>query len=344
MKKISGTSFPEQVIFNCVKAVFSDALNRFKIDGVEADIYIPSIKCAIEIDGGFWHDNKLKKDDFKNKFFNDQGIAVIRFREFTLNRLQPFYGNVIWTKLSGDNELSIAIILLFRELSKYVDDYKLKTDLINGNIGLNIENAQFDVLSRFYKDEVHPNVLDYAGGQLWDYEKNGNLNPLNINLENCGSKKFYFKCPETNPKYIRRANCLLPLKRWCTDYDSINLNNKEELLIFEWKKDHCSAVHFCHQKDCQAMKELFKFMVDNYIPVKQGTEFTNKISWHFIHNFKDVIGQINSDKCPLSFLRSVKAIISNRENEIPRGWIKSSNQQHDFDCAIKKIQSTSMFI
>jgi len=343
MNKFGGTSYPEQVICACVSNFFPDALNRYKCNGIEADIFIPSIKCVIEIDGGFWHDDKVANDNSKNKHFNDMGLFVIHIRELTLENLDPFVGRIIWTKLSNDNELFTSVILLFNELSKFVKDKKIRETLRSGTFCLNSDNIRFTALSKLYKNIVHPNVLDYAGGQLWDYEKNIGLNPLTINLENCGSKKFFFRCIEKNPRRKRLTTCLLPLKRWCVDYNTIDPNDKEALLMFEWKKNHCSIIHFCHRKDCQAMKDLFKFMLENYIPVRQGTVFTDRISWQFLCNFKDVVKTINSENCPETFIRSVKAIVYNRLEAIPRGWIKTDAQQKEFDSAIKKINDISLY-
>ena len=63
---ISGrqTSFGEQAVYYYVKQIFPDAINRAKkilTNKMELDIYIPSIKFAIEYDGLFWHRNEKKR-------------------------------------------------------------------------------------------------------------------------------------------------------------------------------------------------------------------------------------------------------------------------------------------
>ena len=53
------TSFPEQCYYYYIKKIYPDAINSYRDifdNGMELDIYIPSIKTGIEYDGIFWHD------------------------------------------------------------------------------------------------------------------------------------------------------------------------------------------------------------------------------------------------------------------------------------------------
>ncbi len=75
------TSFPEQATYFYIKQVFPDAVNADKsAAGVELDIYIPSIKYAVEYDGLNWH----KSSSFekrKNEICKSKDIKLIRIRE-----------------------------------------------------------------------------------------------------------------------------------------------------------------------------------------------------------------------------------------------------------------------
>ena len=81
--KGTHTSFPEQVIFYYVKALFPDAKNGYKINNLEIDVYIPSLKIGIEYDGEHYHktEYKLKKDYEKNNKLKELEITLIRIRE-----------------------------------------------------------------------------------------------------------------------------------------------------------------------------------------------------------------------------------------------------------------------
>lgn len=79
----SGTSFAEQAIYYYIHKIFPDAINGYNEKGFELDIYIPSIKTAIEYDGFFTHGvrKKEERDDKKDIQCDDNGIKLIRIRD-----------------------------------------------------------------------------------------------------------------------------------------------------------------------------------------------------------------------------------------------------------------------
>ena len=79
------TSFAEQATFFYVKKLHPDAVSRYTADflgRMELDIYVPSIKYAIEYDGEAWHkEDKIKREQLKYKKCRENGIKLIRLRE-----------------------------------------------------------------------------------------------------------------------------------------------------------------------------------------------------------------------------------------------------------------------
>ena len=77
--------FAEQAVYFYVKKLYPDAISRFTADflgRMELDIYIPSIKYAIEYDGEAWHKkNAVKREKDKHQRCKDNGIKLIRLRE-----------------------------------------------------------------------------------------------------------------------------------------------------------------------------------------------------------------------------------------------------------------------
>lgn len=81
------TSRIEIRLFTELKALFNDTKWRMKREGIEMDIFIPSIKLAIEVDGGYWHQDRIEEDTRKNANLATMGISVLRVRENTLEKI-----------------------------------------------------------------------------------------------------------------------------------------------------------------------------------------------------------------------------------------------------------------
>ena len=83
--KALRTSFPEQCFFFYVKKVYPDAINSYRDifdNGMELDIYIPSIKTGIEYDGIFWHDQgALSREEEKYQICKKNHIRLFRIKE-----------------------------------------------------------------------------------------------------------------------------------------------------------------------------------------------------------------------------------------------------------------------
>lgn len=80
------TSFAEKAIYYYIKQLYPDAIHRDTetLGGrMELDIYVPSIRLAIEYDGAFWHDTEKAKKREENKFSKckELGINLLRIKE-----------------------------------------------------------------------------------------------------------------------------------------------------------------------------------------------------------------------------------------------------------------------
>lgn len=333
--KYGGTSFPEQIIFGFVKDIFSDAQNRAKVFSAEADIFIPSINCAIEIDGGYWHDDKIDKDDLKNEIFNHHGISVIRIREKKLGDLNAFKGAVIQAKLSVKSDLADAINLLMGLLAKITKNPSIKKELMSFKISAyDMDVKTPSCIASLFNKEVHPNVLDYAGGQLWDYDLNGNLNPKHVNFENMHDTPINFICPEENPRQRRLTRKNLQLRRWCVDKNDIDQDDLEEVLKFEFKKNNCTMMGVCEKK-CKMTKKYVKFLIANYIPIYFGSYSCEFLAKMVFNNSKDLVQAINSPNCPDKFKQSMRYIYQRKIAKLSNNWVKNDSDVADYESAIK---------
>ena len=79
-----GSSIPEQIVYFYTKIAFPDAINSYRnaelLNKWELDVYIPSVKVAIEYDGRAWHGDR-KRDEEKSNILASNGIKLIRLRE-----------------------------------------------------------------------------------------------------------------------------------------------------------------------------------------------------------------------------------------------------------------------
>lgn len=79
------TSFREQCFYFYTKKIYPDAISGYKDifkNGMELDIYIPSIRTGIEYDGGFWHSDKnVPREEKKYTICKENDIRLFRIKE-----------------------------------------------------------------------------------------------------------------------------------------------------------------------------------------------------------------------------------------------------------------------
>lgn len=181
------TSFPEQAIFYYIRKIYPDAINRYKDDGFELDIYIPQIKVGIEYDGLFWHKDKLLRENSKDNYFKNKGIHVIHIKETTkgktINNTECIsvratsdytYLNCAVSKLSSILGVNIKDIDIIRDSpiiwSKYIKEKKMNS-----------------------LEGIFPKI-----SQEWDYEKNI-ITPDQVTP--FSGKKVFWLCPDCGNSY-----------------------------------------------------------------------------------------------------------------------------------------------
>ena len=187
------TSLPELRIFTELKNLFPDAESRKKIGGRhEADILIPSEGIAIEFDGAFYHRDKTESDARKSRYFQAQGIKLIRIRVRPLEQTQPH-----------------DILVDEGELKK--TDLNLLASKIESIADVNL--SEYIALTEFVNDALYRRYVEYLPDPFpedslsntnpeiaaeWDYEKNHPLTPRNFTSGS--SKKVWWQCAK-NPDH-----------------------------------------------------------------------------------------------------------------------------------------------
>ena len=173
-----NTSFPEYAIVYYLKKYGLDVIHSFREKGYELDVYIPSKKIAIEYDGSFWHENKVKKDLEKNQKCKNDGIKLYRIRE----------------ELPSMNDSSIDYIVKEdrKDLSKIIKE--VLSEIIGTRVDVDLERDGIVIENlRDYMEKENSLLLSNPEvSKEWHYEKNGNLKPEHFSANS--NKKVWWKC------------------------------------------------------------------------------------------------------------------------------------------------------
>ena len=245
------TSFPEQAIYFYIIKIFPDAINgdRDLLNGLELDIFIPTINLAIEYDGQAYHKD-VERDKKKNALCREKGIEICRVRENGCNNEIDCDCSFVVSILPGEtNELTKAIIYLLEYLSKF--------NTCATNVSVDVQRDQIEIQNIYMFDtlpnsfaENHPDI-----SKEWDFEKNGDITPDKI--AKTSTKKFYWICTNGHPSYLSSpanrhlgSGCPIcsnmqilegynDLETWC------NKNGKNNLLN-EWDYEKNDASPKCY--------------------------------------------------------------------------------------------------
>ena len=176
--KESKTSFPEQALFFYTKKLFPEVVNRDTSLGKELDIYIPSIRTAIEYDGNYYHNN-IQRDLSKNLWCKKHGIRLIRIRESKCPKINV--DDVIICKNDDDKSLEDALVELMILLNLQ-------------NVSVNIERDRVVIFDHYITNQKENSLAAKhpAIAEEWHPFKNSKIKP---DMVTAGSnKKVWWKC------------------------------------------------------------------------------------------------------------------------------------------------------
>lgn len=193
------TSFSEQAIYYYVKQLYPDTINRYKEifdNGMELDIFVPSIRVGIEFDGAAWHNTEEMhlKERKKYQICQKNNIKLIRVKEHTGNEWWDV-SDVTYTlhdrRNRRDLETIIQVILDWMDPVSNMWTRKRFNDF-HSKVHVNIkrdENAIREYLTPIANSlaELRPDLV-----KDWNYEKNGNLKPTMFGINS--SDYVWWKC------------------------------------------------------------------------------------------------------------------------------------------------------
>ena len=181
----TGSSMPEQgIAFYLVQCC--EIEQRAKINGQEADIFIPKYKVGIEYDGRYYHANRGKEDKAKNEKLEDAGVLLFRVKESDDNRI---VNNDIYFKadnMGSNYEWALReLFSLLAGVSKNESFTSIKVD---------INRDYISIRERFRLLETENSVANKYPELIkeWNYEKNSGLTP---EMFSAGSReKVWWRC------------------------------------------------------------------------------------------------------------------------------------------------------
>lgn len=175
------TSFPEQAIFHFISLVFPDAINGYKEDKMEIDVYIPSYRLGIEYDGEAFH-KTTRKVDFdirKSEKLHSKGIEIIRIRETGCAPIMSDSIRLIDVKYSSNySDLENVLQTLIDEFCcRFKLDKKITVDFehIRHQLAAEVSTVPYEASFAAYLAEMEKKGAPQRA--LWDYENNKPLTP-----------------------------------------------------------------------------------------------------------------------------------------------------------------------
>ena len=200
------TSFAEQAVFFYVKKVFPDAINSYREifdNGMELDIYIPSIRLGIEYDGEAWHKTEtLERDKKKYQICQEHGIKLLRLKEKlspsdrgTADEFLSIEGRMYQHKL-----LEIAIRLLLDEIDPETNRWTRKKPIFHSRVSVDLKRDKAEI--RKYMGRLNSGSLADLYPDLakeWHPTENGTLTPDKV-LPHSGIKATWI-CPTCGNVY-----------------------------------------------------------------------------------------------------------------------------------------------
>lgn len=236
----SSQSSTEEVRLFCeLKTIFTNIKWREKIEGVELDIYIPHLNVGIEIDGSYWHKNKITKDLEKNAFFLKKGIKVLRLKDNQYPYEIPDSHTFNVSNLNVD-DVKILLKMIRNECEKILS-FTEKDSIINYSKLNDFKNKmEFEKKLNYFPGPQPKHSLKHLYPLLceeWDYEKNASLKPENFKAGS--DKKIWWLCDKMHSwqasiyeRAKRKSGCpFCNGKRVCNDN---NLTVTHPFVSIEW--------------------------------------------------------------------------------------------------------------
>ena len=203
----SHTSLPQLIIVHYLKQLFPDTVHRYRYNAKsEIDVYVPSIKLAIEYDGDYYHakGESAKKDRKKDGDLVKLGMRVVRFRDLGCILFKDSRCEIITFNAQLD------YVEFEKELQKFLDGLRQKYG-IEKEVKVCIEEVDQLVAGELYAPTYEMSLafalkeralkgkkgrkgekVEDVGEVKWDYEANWPVVPEEVWAGS--NRKYHWVC------------------------------------------------------------------------------------------------------------------------------------------------------
>ncbi len=222
------TSFPEQAIFFYIKQLFPSAINQYKVQKTEIDIFIPEHNIGIEYDGGYYHRKQTKytKDVEKNILLYNNNISLIRVRESDCHPMSEDFCKIISVTYTPDYSFLKQVIVAI------INYISIKTNMAL-SIDINIDDVKNELIKETrtvkYEDSFAAYLQKYPEkiNAIWDVNKNYPITPEMVTAKS--NKRLNWICPN-NSKHMWEA----PVSSISAGYGCRRCAKKYQYTTEEW--------------------------------------------------------------------------------------------------------------
>ena len=184
------SSVPEIRILSELKWFFDEVKHRYKLDGLEIDVFLPNFNIGIEYDGKHWHKDLVDIDLEKNQFLLSHDIHLVRVRQHPLKPLTE--NDVIvghsFVKKDIDEILKRIVPFVDNNIKEKINTYLAQSSFVNDDLFKKYRSYFPSPFPENSLLETHPEL-----SEEWDYKKNYPLRPENFSY---GSHhKAWWLCP-----------------------------------------------------------------------------------------------------------------------------------------------------
>ena len=184
-------SFPEKTMLYYLNQCFPEMIANYRADWshpYEMDMYLPEEKIAVEYDGSYGHskENGVARDIRKNKVCADNGVVMIRVREFGC---PPTGSTSIDYMLDSENALPPAISFV----TKTINSLSGRT-ASEPSINIERDSGAIYSLIEFSEKENSLAAKSPDVAKLWHPTKNGRLSPEHVQVSSSKTVWWLGEC------------------------------------------------------------------------------------------------------------------------------------------------------